>query len=185
MSPTRGKGPPIAIMLLLLFTVVPLIELFLLVWLAKVTSFWFTVFVVLVSGIVGASMARHQGARVWFAARREMSMGRFPADSLIDGLIILIGGALLVTPGVLTDVAGFSTLFPPLRRLYKTELKRRFKNKVRAATGTSRAGGGFRVYTSGGGGPRRESEPPPQPASSPFEDKSPYSRLSETEKDGG
>lgn len=173
---------PLGIKLLLLFTVLPLVELMLLIWLANVTSFLFTLAVVLLSGFLGAAMAKREGLQVWMKAQRDMQMGRFPADSLIDGLVILIGGALLVTPGIITDIVGFSTLIPGVRAVYRSYLKQSFRGRIkRMSVGGGPGGGGFRVYTSSqGAGPsdRTEaSEGEEIPHQSPFADDSPFNRI--------
>lgn len=175
----------IGLNLFLLFTVVPLVELILLVWLSRVISFPFTLGLILISGLVGASMARMQGIRVWRQAQRELSMGRFPADSLVDGLIILIGGALLITPGILTDIVGFSTLIPPARAVLRRAIKDSFKGRVRTVTRGAPGGGGFNVYTSTSQGawPNPDqntdsvTEPEKESEGTPFEDQSPFGKL--------
>ncbi|MBN2216509.1 MAG: FxsA family protein, partial [Pirellulales bacterium] len=89
--------------LVLLFTIVPLVELALLFWIAERTSWWATIGLVVVTGVVGAALARHEGLRCLQAARRKLAQGELPTDSLLDGPMILIAGTLLITPGVLTD----------------------------------------------------------------------------------
>ncbi len=101
--------------LLLLFTLVPLVELWLLVQLSGVFGFWTTVGVVLATGFVGASLARWQGWQVMQRVQNEMRQGLLPAKALGDGVLILMAGLLLITPGVLTDVVGLSLLVPPVR----------------------------------------------------------------------
>ncbi|MDZ7852610.1 MAG: FxsA family protein [Halomonas sp.] len=64
------------------------------------------------TGIVGAGLARQQGARVWFEIEMQMQRGEFPADRLIDGLLLVVAGAVLIAPGVLADVLGFAILVP-------------------------------------------------------------------------
>jgi UPF0716 protein FxsA len=116
--------------LIILFTVVPLTELFLLMWLAEVTNSAAMVFgLVILTGIVGASLARWQGAGTWRRLHRDLNAGRMPADALLDGLLIFIAGALLLTPGILTDLVGFGLLIPPLRSLLKRFLVWRFKSR--------------------------------------------------------
>src|SRR3972149_4678710 len=105
--------------LFLLFTLVPLVELALLIWIGGQTSIGFTIALVLTTGIVGAALARWQGWRTRARIQDELHAGRMPADALVDGLLILVAGLLLVTPGVLTDAVGFSLLIPPLRTLVK------------------------------------------------------------------
>ena len=102
--------------LLPLFIVVPLVELALLVQLGKLTGLLPTIALVAVTGAVGAMLARHQGLQVFRAIMESLSVGRLPANELIEGLCILVAAALLVTPGLLTDVVGFSLLTPAFRK---------------------------------------------------------------------
>jgi UPF0716 protein FxsA len=121
--------------LILLFTVVPLTELFLLMWLADVTDSPALVFgLVILTGIVGAALARWQGAGTWRRLHRDLAEGRMPADALLDGLLIFVAGALLLTPGMLTDLVGFGLLIPPLRKLFKRFLVWRFKSRFQVMT---------------------------------------------------
>ena len=116
--------------LLLLFTIVPLVELALLFWIAEQTDWLFTIALVIVTGVLGASLARHEGLRCWTDAQRKMAQGELPADSLLDGLLILLAGAVLITPGVLTDLVGFGLLIPPIRRYFRRRLAERFRAKL-------------------------------------------------------
>jgi UPF0716 protein FxsA len=112
----------VGLILLLLFVALPLTELFLLLQLAEWTSGGFTFLLVMATGVVGAALARHQGWGVITRIRREMNYGQLPTSSLVDAVMIFVAGALLVTPGILTDLFGFSLLFPPCRRLYRHAL---------------------------------------------------------------
>jgi len=116
--------------LLILFTVVPLVELALLLWIGSLTGWRLTLLLVLLTGIVGAGLARHQGIRCWLRVQQQLRAGQLPADPLVDGLMILVAGALLVTPGVLTDLFGFGLLLPPFRRILKRWLSRRFADRI-------------------------------------------------------
>jgi len=108
------------IRLLFLFTVAPLIELFLLVKLGDAIGFWPTVALVVTTGAVGAILTRMEGMRVLRQAQADFQQGRVPTDRLLDGLLILIAGAVLLTPGLITDALGFFLLVPPGRRLVRT-----------------------------------------------------------------
>jgi UPF0716 protein FxsA len=108
--------------LLLLFTLVPIAELWLLLVISDKTSWQFTVLLVLVTGIVGASLARWQGWQTLAKIQQQAARGESPAGGLLDGMMILIAGTLLITPGILTDVVGFTLLFPPARQLLKHRL---------------------------------------------------------------
>ena len=116
--------------LLLLFTVVPLVELALLLWIGEHTGWEFTLALVVVTGVVGASLARREGLRCWLEVQRRMAQGELPTDSLLEGLMILVAGAVLVTPGVLTDIFGFLLLVSPVRRLMRRWLARRLKASI-------------------------------------------------------
>ncbi len=118
--------------LLLLFTVVPLVELVLLLVLADYTSWKFTLGLVLVTGIAGAALARWQGLRCLRRLQQQAAAGQVPADPLMDGLMILMAAALLVTPGVLTDVVGFGLLAPPVRDVLKRRLRRHWEARFHA-----------------------------------------------------
>jgi len=117
--------------LLLLFFVLPAAELMLLIEIGKRIGSVETFALIVITGIIGASMARTQGLRVLSQIREEIQTGGMPTDALVDALIILIASALLVTPGVLTDVFGFLCLVPGFRSLVKRELTRRFLKAVR------------------------------------------------------
>lgn len=116
--------------LLLLFTLVPLVELALLVWIGEHIGLLPTLGIVLGTGFLGAAMARHEGLRCWLAAQEKIRRGELPTDSLLDGLLILVAGALLIAPGVLTDLAGCCLLVPPVRRAFRRYLGRRIRAKM-------------------------------------------------------
>lgn len=88
----------------------------------------------LVTGITGGFLARTQGLAVLHRIRWQLGQGQLPAGSLLDGLLILSGGLLLVTPGVLTDAAGFALLSPPGRHLVKTWLQRWLERWIQTGT---------------------------------------------------
>lgn len=103
--------------LLLLFTVVPLVELYLLLLVDDLIGFWPTVALVFATGVTGATLARFEGLRVLSQWRKALFRGKVPEDGVLSGLLVLVGGVLLVTPGVLTDVVGLLLLIPPTRRI--------------------------------------------------------------------
>lgn len=116
--------------LVLLFTIVPLVELTLLILLAQRISLPLTLLLVVLTGIVGAALARYEGLRCLKRVRDKLAAGELPGDPLVDGLMILVAGALLITPGVLTDLVGFALLLPTFRRIVKRWLKRRFQAQI-------------------------------------------------------
>jgi len=127
--------------LLLLFILTPLIELWLLMLVSEQLGPATTIWLVLLTGFVGASLARRQGLQTWLAIQRETQQGKMPAASLVDAMMIFVAGVLLITPGMMTDVVGFSLLVPPVRAF----LRKRFQNsiKVQAAASVQGFGAGF------------------------------------------
>lgn len=112
--------------LMLLFIVVPIIELAILIGIAGVIDVWPTVALVIVTGAIGAFLTRYQGLRTLARFQESLASGRSPHVELIDGLLILVAGAVLITPGVITDVAGFLLLVPAVRGIIRERLRRRF-----------------------------------------------------------
>lgn len=131
--------------LLLLFTLVPLIELTILIKIGSRIGAGTTIALVLLIGFIGAAVARHEGLRTIRGIQADMAAGRLPGDRLIDGLLILVGGILLITPGVITDIAGLLLFLPPIRAWVRTYLKRRLQTKIT-------------VMTPGFHGPRRDDD---------------------------
>ena len=105
--------------LLLLFTIVPLIELYLLIKIGGIIGVVPTIAIVIGTGVLGAWLARWQGLAVLRRISDEVAAGRLPTDALIDGLLILVAAAVLLTPGLLTDSLGFVLLVPPSRALVR------------------------------------------------------------------
>lgn len=113
--------------LLILFTVVPIVELALLIQIGKVIDVGPTIALILLTGILGAALARHEGLRTLRQIQNELNAGRMPGRQLVDALMILLAGVLLITPGVLTDGVGFALLLPPVRALMRRWLEKRFR----------------------------------------------------------
>jgi len=117
--------------LILFFVVVPFVELFILLKLADLISGWYTFALVVFTGVIGASLARHQGFSVIQRLQAETQQGRLPTTTLVDALMIFIAGALLITPGILTDIFGFSLLIPGCRTVYRRWITAWLKKRVR------------------------------------------------------
>ena len=103
--------------LLLLFTVVPALELYLLLQIGERIGALETIYLIIVTGIVGAAMARREGISVIRQIQEGAVNGVPPANKLVEGLMVLVGGILLITPGIVTDAIGLSFIFPLTRRL--------------------------------------------------------------------
>lgn len=116
--------------LLLLFIALPAIELALLIEIGKRIGTLETLALIVVTGVIGATMARRQGLRVITRVQEQLARGEVPADSLVDGLMILVASALLITPGVLTDAFGFLCLIPGFRAFVKRDVVQRFERAV-------------------------------------------------------
>lgn len=120
--------------LALLFVVVPLVELALLIQVGQVVGLGPTILLVLLTGVGGAALARREGLRTLSSIQRDMASGRIPGDALLDGAAILFGGALLLTPGVLTDLFGISLLVPVTRRWFASRMRHWFQRQLDAGT---------------------------------------------------
>lgn len=116
--------------LFLLFTLVPFAELVLLIWIGEHTSWLVTLALIILPGVLGAALARHQGLRCWRTAQEQLSRGELPTASLLDGVMILVAGVLLITPGLLTDLTGLMLLIPPVRRFVRQSISRRLRARV-------------------------------------------------------
>lgn len=117
--------------LLAAFILVPLIELYLLLQLAEVTNVLITIAVVVGTGILGSFLARREGLMAWYRFRSALAEGRMPAREIQDGFMIVFAAALLLTPGLLTDLLGFTLLVPPGRDLIRRLVLRRYVDRVR------------------------------------------------------
>ena len=116
------------IYLILLFTVLPVMELALLIKVGTIIGVFNTVLIVFLTGILGSYLARLQGFVVINKIQENLSRGIMPSSELIDGVMILAGGVLLIIPGFITDVVGLFLLIPWTRTLVKILLKRKLKS---------------------------------------------------------
>ena len=116
--------------ILLLFIVTPLVEMAILIELGRRFGTWHTIGIVLLTGFVGASLAKAQGLQVYRNLTRSLYNGELPHDYLIEGVLLFVGGALLITPGVLTDVVGFGLVLPWTRRLVREQVKSQLRKRL-------------------------------------------------------
>ena len=116
--------------LVLLFLAVPIVELAVLIQLGRLIGLWPTLAVIAITGMLGAMLASREGLRAWHAFQTEMAQGRMPGRPILDGLSIFAGGALLLTPGLLTDVLGFALLARPTRRWIQNRLVDRLGGRL-------------------------------------------------------
>ena len=120
--------------LLILFISVPFIELALLLQVHDYLGTVWTLAIVVITAVIGSALARSQGFRTYRRIQEELATGRMPQTSLVDAIMIFVAGALLFTPGVLTDVFGLSLLLPPCRAFYRQILAYWFRAKFQVTS---------------------------------------------------
>ena len=116
--------------LILLFTVVPLVELALLITVGREIGVFNTISIVVITGVIGAYLARSQGISTLGKIQSSMQRGVMPANEILDGFMILAGGLMLITPGLITDAAGFLTLIPRTRNMLKSLIVKKMKKII-------------------------------------------------------
>lgn len=152
-------------LLFILFLGIPLAEIALFVVIGEQIGILATIAIVILTAIAGAALVRQQGFSTLQRARRDVEENRIPAGAMAEGLAILVAGAMLLTPGFLTDAIGFTLLIPPLRRTIISWIRRWFAARV-TVMGMNDNMGGFHGQSprgphgggpfEGGGGIRRE-----------------------------
>jgi len=157
--------------LVLLFVVVPIIELFVIIQVGEVIGVLPTIALLVADSILGAMLMRSQGRIAWGRFNAALAEGRIPHREVLDGALVIFGGALLLTPGFVTDVLGIILLLPPTRVLIRALVARRLLPRIvisrfgaPAAAGTGAARGGGPRRRPGGGadveGTATEVDPP-------------------------
>ncbi len=116
--------------LLILFTLVPIIELYVLIEAGRQIGAGATIGMIFLTGIAGAYLARSQGFNLVHRIQTDLNQGRIPAEEIMDGAMILAGGLLLLTPGFCTDLFGFCLLTPVTRQFVKIWLKKWLDLKI-------------------------------------------------------
>jgi len=116
--------------LFLLFTLVPALELYLIIKVGQSIGAFNTLLIIIFTGVLGAYYARQQGFKVFSNIQWKMEQGNLPGDDLVNGAMLLVGGALLITPGFVTDFLGFSLIFPPTREAMKVSVSRYLQRKI-------------------------------------------------------
>ncbi|MCG1022071.1 FxsA family protein [Sutcliffiella horikoshii] len=116
--------------LLALIIVVPALEIWILITAGKLIGAIPTILLIILTGVLGAWLAKYQGISALRSAQQKMNSGQMPGEVIIDGLCILIGGVVLLTPGFITDAIGFALLLPPTRNLIKPSIMRVIRNRM-------------------------------------------------------
>lgn len=117
--------------LLMLFIIVPVVELYILIEVGKKIGSLTTIGIIILTGILGAYLVKSQGFMILKKIQNDLNEGILPGNSLIQGAIILAGGILLLTPGFITDIIGFIFLIPASRRVVKKYLLKWLKGKIK------------------------------------------------------
>lgn len=122
------------LVLLVAFIVVPLIELAVIGQVSQAIGLSWTLVALLVVSVAGAWLVRREGSRAWQRLRATLGAGRMPTDEVLSGALVLVGGALLLTPGFVTDAVGLALVVPPTRRLIAAAVKSQVGRRVSIAT---------------------------------------------------
>lgn len=116
--------------LILLFITVPAVELYTLIYVGSMIGAPVTIAIVVLTGILGAYLAKTQGLMIMQNVRNEIQLGRVPAEDLLHGLLVIVAGAVLITPGFFTDGAGFILLIPYTRKAIFKALRKRIESFI-------------------------------------------------------
>jgi UPF0716 protein FxsA len=118
-STTKRRRRWWPLLLVLAFIVVPLVEIYVIIQVGQAIGPWWTILLLVVDSLIGAWLVKREGRRAWQALREALRTHRPPAKELADGALILIGGTLLLTPGLATDVVGFLLVLPVTRPVFR------------------------------------------------------------------
>jgi UPF0716 protein FxsA len=127
--------------LALLFLLVPVAELYVIYQVGDAIGVLWTFLLLAADSLLGSLLLKSQGRAVWRRFNENLAQGRMPHREVIDGVLVIFGGAFLITPGFLTDVVGLTLLVPPTRAVVRRFLVRRLGRRVMVGGGTPRRGG--------------------------------------------
>src|ERR671927_630175 len=120
-------------LLLLVFILVPIAEIAVIIQVGEAIGVWWTVGLLIADSVLGSMLMRSQGRAAWRRFNEALQAGRPPAREVLDGVLVIFGGALLLTPGFVTDVFGLAFLLPPTRAVVRRLLVRRFAGRLRVS----------------------------------------------------
>lgn len=115
---------------LMFIIAMPVVEIIVLLLSGNLIGFWPTLFLIVATGLIGAYLAKRQGMETWKKAQEQIRYGMMPANEIIDGICIFIGAALLLSPGLISDIMGLIPVFPPTRNLLKPIVIRFIMNRM-------------------------------------------------------
>ena len=116
--------------LIIIFIILPILELAVLLRLDNAIGLFQTIILIFLTGIIGAWLVRQQGINILFRIKKEINNGNIPAKEMIDGVMLLIAGAVLITPGLITDTFGFLLLIPYTRNFIRKWIRNRIEKYV-------------------------------------------------------
>jgi UPF0716 protein FxsA len=146
------------LLLVLLFIVVPIVELFVIIQVGEAIGVLPTIALLIADSVLGSMLMRSQGRAAWRRFNTAIREGRIPHREVLDGVLVIFGGALLLTPGFVTDVLGIVLLLPPTRALVRGVVGRRLLPRM-VASGLGGFGVGAGAGAGAGGGARRRPRP--------------------------
>ncbi|MES1037923.1 FxsA family protein [Peribacillus simplex] len=115
---------------LMFIIAMPVVEIIVLFLSGNLIGFWPTLFLIVATGLIGAYLAKRQGMETWKKAQEQIRYGMMPGNEIIDGICIFIGAALLLSPGLISDIMGLILVFPPTRNLLKPIVIRFIMNRM-------------------------------------------------------
>jgi UPF0716 protein FxsA len=121
--------------LFLAFTLVPFIEIYLLIKIGGQVGAFNTILIVILTGLLGASLARLEGIKTMTKVRDSLNRGDLPAEEMLDAMLIFVAGVVLLTPGFITDLTGLALLVPKLRYWFKRWLRKKFDEWLEKTNG--------------------------------------------------
>jgi UPF0716 protein FxsA len=149
------------LLLVVLFVVVPLVEIYVIIQVGQAIGPWWTIALLIVDSILGSMLMRSQGRLAWRRFQVALAEGRPPAREVIDGALVIFGGALLLTPGFVTDIFGAAFLLPPSRAVIRGLLVRNFAARMVVSASDrirTRPRGGRQAYDVEGTAVEREQD---------------------------
>jgi len=134
--------------LAVLFLVIPILEVYFLIKVSNIIDIFPTIILVILTAVIGAGLLRQEGVSILARLQQNIGQGKLPAQELIEGVMLAVGGALLITPGFITDTIGFLCLIPFTRKFIAKNIMKRSVDKFKA--GVNAQMGGFTYESSTG-----------------------------------
>jgi UPF0716 protein FxsA len=129
-----------------LFLVIPIIEIFFLIKVGEIIGIWWTILLVVLTAVIGAGLLRQQGLSTLARFQQNMGQGKLPAQEMVEGILLAVGGALLMTPGFVTDTLGFLCLLPFSRKFIAANIIKRSAISMSARMGGFSQGSNSNIY---------------------------------------